>query len=645
MKYEQYISLIKRLEIDAKEKPAFYRLKVMALAVLGYAYILGIIFVPVFVVLALLGAFWIKPALLLILLKFLGKLLLVLLVFIGGIFTAFFGAIKSFFKEIVKPKGIRLTREIAPAIFDTVDEISAGVNAPKPDQILINDDFNASVMTVPRYGFLGNKTYLNIGLPLMEAVSPNHFRAILAHEMGHISKGHGSNAAWIYQLRETWSRFLENQEETESSSIDFLYTSFVNWYFPYFNAYSFVLAREQEREADKMAAELYGAKDLAESLIFTEVKGAFLGNEYWKKIFDIAKGKEKPPSNVFSDMQRAFRSESDPGKEALALSKALKTRTDFSDTHPSLNERLQALGYPALVDGAISKLPANFETTAAEEYVGDYAERWAKDFDREWKNEILPFWKMSYEHWGEARKRTEELDLKYQTKEITEDEMYELAELHGSDKGEDAAIPILEEILKTNPKHVGAKYSLGSILLDSEDERGVELLKESMLIDRTITIPVCESIYAFYFSQHREDEALRYLRKADSFVDIIEAAQVERQNVTNADDFQPHKVDPKNVEHVIKILSYHEEIERAYLVKKRVEYLQEEALNVLGIQTKKNMLGRSVGVSDDDLLEVIVEQVAPLDVHFVMVLGKQFKATKKKMKQIDMAMIYEAKNS
>ena len=154
--------------------------------------------------------------------------------------------------------------------------------------------------------FFGNRTYLNLGLPLLQSVSPGHLKAILAHEMGHISEKHGSDAAWIYQLRETWARFLEQQEESEPSSFDLLYTSFVKWYFPYFNAYSFVLAREQERDADQMAAKLYGSELLAESLIITQIKGDFLENEYWKDVFDNSKTDKRPPKSVFGEMQQAF---------------------------------------------------------------------------------------------------------------------------------------------------------------------------------------------------------------------------------------------------------------------------------------------------------------------------------------------------
>jgi hypothetical protein len=53
----------------------------------------------------------------------------------------------------------------------------------------------------------------------------------------------------MYQLHGIWSRFIELQELQENK-FAFLYTKFVDWFFPYFSAYLFVLMRDREREAE-----------------------------------------------------------------------------------------------------------------------------------------------------------------------------------------------------------------------------------------------------------------------------------------------------------------------------------------------------------------------------------------------------------
>lgn len=55
-----------------------------------------------------------------------------------------------------------------------------------------------------RLGVLGwHVNYLILGLPLMQAVSPEQFRAIVAHELGHLSRNHSRFAGWIYRVRLT----------------------------------------------------------------------------------------------------------------------------------------------------------------------------------------------------------------------------------------------------------------------------------------------------------------------------------------------------------------------------------------------------------------------------------------------------------
>src|SRR5207248_8888294 len=133
--------------------------------------------------------------------------------------------------------------------------------------VLLDESFNAGVIQIPRLGLLGwQRNYLVIGLPLMQALSPEQFRAAIAHEMGHLSRNHGRFAGWVYRLQQTWSRLLETlQAERHGASV--LFEWFFNWYAPYFSAYSFVLRRADEYVADRCAVELAGVRSASEALI------------------------------------------------------------------------------------------------------------------------------------------------------------------------------------------------------------------------------------------------------------------------------------------------------------------------------------------------------------------------------------------
>lgn len=635
MKYEKYFSLIKRLEKEAAQNPQTYRFRVTAIAFLGYAYFLLMALAPVIAVAIVAVSLWFYPRFLLLALKVLGKLIWLLALTAVGLFSALGGALRSLFAVPPVPEGYELTREEAPELFRAIEKIGERVAAPKPDHVLVNAAFNASVHTFPRRGFFGKVTYLSVGLPLMHAISPEQFRAVLAHEMGHISKKHGSDAAWVYQLRETWARFLENQETMGGAS--FLYAKFVDWYFPYFNAYSFVLARQHEREADRMAVEFYGGRALAEALINVEVRAHLLEKEFWKDVYERAKTDSRPPEKTFSQMAHHFRAERDEAKEIIALSKALAVRSDYHDTHPSLDERLKLIGYSA---GNNQPLPAVRGETAAQAYVGNLTEKLTEIFDREWQTNVAPFWTQHHEHLGKVRQRLTELETKSVKTELNEEELYELAHLKAQNEDFNSAIPILRAILEKNPSSAAAKFDLGGILLENEDEKGIELLEDAMTQDISFTIQACEQIYAFLYARGFEEKALPYLNKAETFYEILIAAQKERESISDRDEFEAHDLDDEKVQAITEKIATHEEITAAYLVKKKVLHLPEKPCYVLCIETKKKWFKSSGDVKDEHLLEVVINQVEPFGVSFALVTG-EFKKIRKALPKMPSAKIYQ----
>ena len=637
MKYEQYFSLIRRLEKEAGQNPKSYHLRVTAIAFLGYAYFLLIAAAPVAIVVLIAVALWFFPGLVLLALKLLGKLFWLLGAAAIALFGALGGALRSFFITPPVPEGYQLSREQAPELFQTIDEIREKIVAPKPDHILVGAAFNASVHTFPRRAFFGKVTYLNLGLPLMQAISPEQFRAVLAHEMGHLSKKHGNDAAWIYQLRETWARFLENQEAA-GGSVSFLYSKFVNWYFPYFNAYSFVLARQQEREADRMAVEFYGSKPLAEALMNVEVRAHLLEKDFWKDVFEQAKNDPRPPEKTFSRMAHHFRSERDEAKEIIALTKALAARSDYHDTHPSLDERLKSIGYAAAHDN--QPLPSVPSESAAQFYLGDLTGNLTETFDREWRENVAPLWKEHHEYLGKVRERLSELEKKSSEIDLNEEELYELAHLKAQNEDFNSAVPILRAILEKNPQSAAAQYDLGNILLENEDEKGIELLEAAMARDISYTIQACERIYAFLYAKGFEEKALPYLNKAETFYETLLAAQKERENISDSDEFVAHDLDGEKVHLIAEKVAGHEEIAAAYLIRKKVRHLPENPCYVLCIETKKKWFKSSGDVKDEHLLEVVVRQMESLGVNFALILSK-FKKIRREVQKIPNAKIYQ----
>ncbi|MBA3686937.1 MAG: M48 family metalloprotease, partial [Planctomycetes bacterium] len=84
------------------------------------------------------------------------------------------------------------------------------------------------------------------------------------HELGHLRGAHGRFGAWIYRQRCTWARL--GQAVQAEGRRDWVFGPFLRWFAPYFNAYTFVLARLHEYQADAAAARVASAQTAGSAL-------------------------------------------------------------------------------------------------------------------------------------------------------------------------------------------------------------------------------------------------------------------------------------------------------------------------------------------------------------------------------------------
>ena len=324
---EEFEALVGRLEGEAQVAPRRYRRKVLLLTLLGNLYVGAMLLL----ILALLAA---SAASLLVLRALALKLILVLGVFLWMV-------LKALWVKLDPPEGIEITPREAPELFAMVGDLRRSLGAPRFHHVLVNDEFNAGVLQSPRLGIFGwPRNYLLIGLPLMKSLTVEQFKAVLAHEFGHLAKGHGRVSNWIYRQRLRWSRLLSALEQTESRG-GFLFKPFLNWFAPYLNAYSFPLARANEYEADATSVRLTSARAAAEALTNVDVVGRYLQDEFWPQVHRQADQQPKPAFAPYRAMGTQVATAVDEASARTWLEQALHRRTDTADTHPALKDRLK----------------------------------------------------------------------------------------------------------------------------------------------------------------------------------------------------------------------------------------------------------------------------------------------------------------
>jgi Zn-dependent protease with chaperone function len=491
MEVDDFKRLVTRLERESAVAPRAYRTRVAALAVLGFGILalllgamgLGIVaLVGVALAIALSGG---KAA---ILLLKLGKLAVLLVVPAWYLMKA---TVKALFVRVPAPQGREIVRAQAPALFAAIDDMRRRMKGPRFHHVLIDDDVNAGVMQRPAFGLFGwPRNYLVLGLPLLEALPADEALSVVAHEYGHLAGSHGRFSAFIYRLRHTWGTVQAHIDSVEGW-IGKLVAPMIRWYAPYFNAYTFVLARADEYQADAAAAELVGAHHAAHALMRVNIVGP-RHQRFMSQTYDRIAHDAVPPADV---MQRWADEAGCAPVEADAagwLREALDREGHFTDTHPTLRARLDALRHAA--SGELVPPPPLAGPSAAQAWLGPLAPALRQAFQHDWANRVEETWKARHEQALQQRARLSELRALPAPEAAQVLEMLHLARRVEPDVDQREPLAAFNA---AHPDHAEGLFLEGCERLEREDASGLPLLEAAMKLDPDAIKPACQRAHAF----------------------------------------------------------------------------------------------------------------------------------------------------
>lgn len=565
---DKFEALVRRLEGYATREPAAYRTRVFLLSLLGYAYI-GVILLLLMALTGLL--IWVA-----LFSRLDGRGAIVNWVWALVVFA--FVIVRSLWVRLPPPEGLRLSRSQAHGLFELAERFRRTLKAPRADAVVLTDGFNAAVVQHPRLGVMGwHKNYLVVGLPLLQALSPEQLQAVLAHEFGHISRAHGRVGGWVYRVRQSWIQLMTRLEQRRHWG-SWIFRPFFVWYVPYFDAYSFVLRRAQEYEADRDAARLVGTRQAADALIATIAYAAFLNERFWPGLLKRANDAPTPPA-PYQELPQALRRGWRPVEAHGWVQQALQEETGTTDSHPALRDRLAALGQ----EMRPVELP---DETAAQVYLGAALDSLVEHVNQAWREHAELSWRERYHRAEAGRQRLTELEALARGGVLGHEEAWDRAVLVEEHRGSTAALPLYQELTAVNPDHAGARFALGRLLLAQNDEGGLEHVERAMELDRRAILAGCEVAWGYLARHGREAEAARYRQRARQESAILEAARYERSSLWFSDTYLPHGLPPEQVRRLAQQLARIPQIRRAYLVRKEVQHLPEEAFYALGLEVK-----------------------------------------------------------
>lgn len=598
MNRDEFDALVRRREDESRKHPRAFLVRTGALAFLGYAYILGVLVLMLSVVALLAGLVVMAPNLLTL------KLALIFGLGAGAVAWAI---LRALWIRMPAPEGLALTGADAPELAAMIAELQARLGAPAFHRVLVVPEFNAGVVQVPRLGVFGwHRNYLLLGLPLMLALTPEEFRAVLAHEFGHLAGGHGRFGNWLYRLRRTWERAFEEILRRQPGRAAAPLTWFIQRFWPAFNARAFVLGRTNEYEADAVAARLAGAEHLASGLVRIGLGAVTLDEEFWPGIDRLASTQPRPPDDVFSRLADAV--SGFVGPDAVRrLQGCLRVPTGNADTHPSLSDRLGALGCACPAAEAVPPPPLPPEASAAARLLGSALPELLRRSSVDWANQVARAW--DERHAETARIRSVLAQEPSVSAPPTVGELWDKA-LASIQLGEHAAAaPLLDAVLAMEPGHAGANFHRGRSLVERDDPAGVPFLERAMDADPEAVPAACNLLHGFYARSGRPDLLRGVEARVDAHEERRQAALAERSRFEPSDRYLPHALTEAQLAAAREVLAAEPSVASADLARKEVLLFPESPCHVLAVRVKLPWWKPRSNSADSKLLNRLLEKL------------------------------------
>jgi len=232
---------------------------------------------------------------------------------------------------------VPLDRDEAPALFAFIDGIAARLGVKAPYEIHLVTAATAFISAERSWTGRVKKLQIGIGMPLFAWLSEAELGAVIAHEFGHFIGGDVSLAAWVYRTRVSVGSAI-HQLDDSVFFLDAPFRLYGNW----FLRRSGAVSRAQEYAADALSARHFGAPAACAAL-----QKIHLVEPTWFAYFrhDLVPALRCEARLPVFDGYRRFCAASPKRPEVQdAIDHAGEHLATPFDTHPSLDERLAALG-------------------------------------------------------------------------------------------------------------------------------------------------------------------------------------------------------------------------------------------------------------------------------------------------------------
>ena len=282
---------------------------------------------------------------------------------------------------------VEISEQDEPKLFSFIQEIVSEVQTDFPKRIYLSSDVNACVFYDSNFWSMifPIRKNLQIGLGLVNTISEQEFKAILAHEFGHFSQRSMKVGSYVYNVNQVIFNMLYDNESFDNmiqkwANMSGYFSIFVaiavkiirwiQWIlkkmYDFINVSYMALSREMEFHADEIAANVAGYLPLKESLLRMDLADHSYNSVlsfYENKIPDNIKSE-----NIYREQEFVMKFLATQNNLSFKNNLPIVSEQDFSKynrskltikdqwaSHPSIEERIKALELTNIVKTGVEK--------------------------------------------------------------------------------------------------------------------------------------------------------------------------------------------------------------------------------------------------------------------------------------------------
>lgn len=614
-----------KLEAEAEKSPGWYRLKVWVLATVSYLCALANALVPMALGIGFYLLIW----------RLSGSHELAWQAGAFAFVVILFFLWRVFHVRVEPPTARWLSRKEAPQLFQTIQDLRKELRCGPVHHVGVSLEHNAYVAAVPRFGLWGwPRHYLVMGIPLLVSMPEAEAKAMIAHELSHLSRRHDRLGAFVWRNHQIWGRLVVALGQHSGLLRGWL-RGLAEFFTSRLDSHALVVIREHEFEADRMSAQATTAGTAASTLMRLVAISRHLDRDFWYQIRLLPVELARPPQDILERAHQSVIEAAADGRLDQHLEAALKVKRSVFNTHPSLKERVHAL----LQDECWPDWTLAHD--AGETLFSPVWPRLLTDAELIWQQVNHTSWQHQHLAGEYLRKTLERLTPVWEHGTSTERQAWQLVRTCQRLHGPVASLGMLDYFIQWHPRHDKALLERGHTRLYLEDDRGIQDYLTAAKLNRDNEAEAYSEIASYLQSQGRDEDLKTYFEKIDDVRPTLVRADAERAGVSSLDSFLPHRMEEDEIESLVYQLQNIPDVACAYLACKKVKHLPTREHYIIGVD--RGQYSAPDSISDPEFAQALAQSLSlPGSFHVVM-NNKENHWLFRKIRKMQNSLIYDEK--